>query len=103
MAKNIGKNISKNISSKYSQKLLDHAKESVADVLKTASKRVIQKAATATSDLIVSKIADVVAKSYDGKTKKVSKNLPENNSETVTNEHDKEGKRQKIIDDLRLI
>ena len=73
MAKNIGKNISKNISSKYSQKLLDHAKESVADVLKTASKRVIQKAATATSDLIVSKIADVVAKSYDGKTKKVSK------------------------------
>ena len=38
MAKNIGKNISKNISSKYSQKLLDHAKESVADVLKTASK-----------------------------------------------------------------
>ena len=77
MAKNIGKNISKNISSKYSQKLLDHAKESVADVLKTDSKRVIQKAATATSDLIVSKIADVVAKSYDGKTTKVSKNLPE--------------------------
>ena len=103
MAKNIGKNISKNISSKYSQKLLDHAKESVADVLKTASKRVIQKVATATSDLIVSKIADVVAKSYNGKTTKVSKNLPENNSETVTNEHDKEEKRQKTIDDLRLI
>ena len=36
-AKNIGKNISKNLSSKYSQKLLDHAKQSTTDALKTAS------------------------------------------------------------------
>ena len=35
MDKNIGKNISKNVSSKYSQKLLDHAKESATDALKT--------------------------------------------------------------------
>ena len=41
-ARNIGKNISKNLSSKYSQKLLDHAKQSATDLLKTASKRAIQ-------------------------------------------------------------
>ena len=40
-ARNMGKNISKNLSSKYSQKLLDHAKQSATDALKTASKKVI--------------------------------------------------------------
>ena len=50
MGKNIGKNTSKNLSGKYSprmlvmhQKLLDHAKKSATDALKTSSKRVIQK------------------------------------------------------------
>ena len=41
--RNIGKYISKNLSSRYSQKLLDHSKKFVADALKTASKRAIQK------------------------------------------------------------
>ena len=41
MGKHIGKNISKNLSSTYSQKLLDHAKQSTTDPLKTASKRAI--------------------------------------------------------------
>ena len=41
VGKNTGKNISKNLSSKYSQKLLDHAKQSTTDTLKTASKKVI--------------------------------------------------------------
>ena len=35
----MGKNISKKLSYKYSQKLLDHAKQSTADELKTASKK----------------------------------------------------------------
>ena len=39
MGRNIGKNISKNLSSKYSQKPIDHAKQSTADALKTASKK----------------------------------------------------------------
>ena len=39
------KNNGKNISSKYSQKLLDSAKKSAADAIKTASKRAIQKTA----------------------------------------------------------
>ena len=48
---------------------------------------------------------------YDGKITKVKKNSEQNNSETVTNEHDKEipkeryvspQERQKIIAELRL-
>ena len=41
MGINIGKNTSKNVSGKYSQKLLDHAKKSATDALKTSSKRII--------------------------------------------------------------
>ena len=43
MIKNIGKKTSKNLSSKYSQKVLDHAKTSVTDALKTVFKKAIQK------------------------------------------------------------
>ena len=52
MGKNIVKNMYKNLSSKYSQKPLDHAKQSSADALKTASKRVVHKTARATRGLI---------------------------------------------------
>ena len=54
------KNIGKNISNKYSQKLVDTAKKSAVDVIKTASKRAIQKTAEATVDLIGNKIADKI-------------------------------------------
>ena len=37
MDKNIGKNISKKLSGEYSHKLLNHAKLSATDALKTAS------------------------------------------------------------------
>ena len=37
------KNVAKNIISKYSQKLVDIAKKSATDALKTASKRAIEK------------------------------------------------------------
>ena len=42
-AKKIGKNIGKNICNKYSQKLVDSAKKSATDALKTGSKRAINK------------------------------------------------------------
>ena len=61
-SKKIVKNISKNLSTKYSQKLLDHAKKSATDAIKTSSKRVIQKTAEVTSDLIGIKIADKIIK-----------------------------------------
>ena len=48
------------MSNKYSQKLLDTAKKFTTDAIKTASKRVIQKTAEATGDLIGNKIADKI-------------------------------------------
>ena len=70
------------MSGKYSQKLLDHAKQSPLDALKTTLKRVVQKISEATGDIIGNKIANRIAK--------VSKSSQQNNSETVTNENDKE-------------
>ena len=51
----------KSLNSKYGQKLLDRAKKSTADAIEIPSKRVIQKTAEATSDLIGNKIADKIA------------------------------------------
>ena len=48
------------MSNKYSQKLVDTAKKSATDAIKSASKRAIQKAAEATGDLIGNKIADKI-------------------------------------------
>ena len=88
---------------KYSQKLLNHAKQSATDAIKTNSKRVIQKTAEAAGYFIGNNIANKITK--------VSKNSQQNNSETVTNENDKEkpkerfispDERQEIIDKLRL-
>ena len=54
------RNMSKNLRNKYSQKLLDSAKKSATDAIKTASKREIQKTAEGTGDLIDNKIADEI-------------------------------------------
>ena len=57
---------------KYGHKLLDGAKKSTTDAIKTASKRAIQKTVEATGDLIGNKIADkitsVFKKTCDGIT-----------------------------------
>ena len=96
----IGKNISKSSSVKYIQKFLDHAKPSATVEFKTNSKKVIQKTAEATSDLISNKVAN--------RMKNIFRSSPENDSETITNEHHKEipkekyiypEEKQKIIDD----
>ena len=86
MGKNFGKNISKNLSGK---KLLDHGKQFATDALKTTSKRVIQKTAEATGDVIDNKIANKITGG--------SKNSQQNNSETVTNENDKEIPKERYI------
>ena len=62
MGKNIGKNIRKDLSGKYNQKLLDDAKQSATDALKTTSKREIQKIVEATGDLIGNKIVNRITK-----------------------------------------
>ena len=75
MGRNIGKNISKNVSSKYSQKLIDHAKQSATDALKTASNRALEKVAEVNGDLIGNKTVDRITR--------VSKASPKKYSETV--------------------
>ena len=55
------KNMDKNLSNQYGQKLLDSAKKSTTDAIKTASKKETQKTAEATRDLIGNKIADKIA------------------------------------------
>ena len=54
------RNMGKSLSNKYGQKLLDSAKKSTTDAIKTASKRTIQKTAEATGDLIGNKTADKI-------------------------------------------
>ena len=85
--------------------------KSKTDALKTSSKRVVQKRVEPTDDLTGNKIAKAIAELYDSKITKVLKNSQQNNSETVTNEHDKEipkekylssEERQETIDELRL-
>ena len=79
LAKNVGKNMGKNIrkivSDKNSRKPFDHAKKSATDALKNFWKE------SATDALIGNKIANKVTK--------ISKDSQQNNSQTVTNEHDK--------------
>ena len=65
------KNMGKSLSNKYGHKLLDSAKKSTTDAIKTTSKRAIQKTAEATSDLIGNKIADKI-------TSVILKNLQKN-------------------------
>ena len=79
----------KKICGKYNQKVLDHAKPSEKYALKIASKRAIQETTEATGELIGNKITDKITK--------VSKNSQQNNSETVTNEHDKEVPKERYI------
>ena len=71
------KNMGKSLSNKYGQKLLDSAKKSTTDAIKTASKRAVQKTTEATGDLIGHKIADKIA----SVSKRPAKELPNNEIE----------------------
>ena len=103
-ARNLGAHsikVAKNLNNRYSQKLADSAKKSATDAFKIASKRATEKTAEANGDLVRNKIADWII-SYSKKPA----NEPHSNH--VSNEIPKERyispqKRQKIIDELRLI
>ena len=85
----------KKFGDKYSKKLMDTATKTGIDVTKTASKRVVQKIAQATGDLIGKKIADKITSI--GKSKEKEKiNKPE--EIYIPPE-----KRQQIIDHLKLL
>ena len=72
------KDMGKRLSNKYGQKLLISAKKFTMDAIKTESKRVIQKTAEATGDLIGNKTADKIT----SVSRKIStKELPNDKAE----------------------
>ena len=77
---------------KYGKKLMDTATKTGIDAAKTVSKRVVQKTAKATGDLIWNKIVDKVA----------SFGKPKEKTRTVEEIYIPQVKRQQIIDDLKL-
>ena len=78
---------------KYGKRLMDTATKTGIDAAKTASKRVVQKTAEATGDLIGNKIADKITSIGKPKEKKTKE---------IEEIYIPPGKRQQIIDDLRL-
>ena len=95
------------MSNQYSQKLLDSAKNSTTDAIKTASKRAIQKSAEATDDFIGNKIADKItsiSKSpKEFHSKEFHLKIDENEIEIPKERYISPEKRQQIVDELRLI
>ena len=67
---------SRKFGDKYGKKLMDTATTPVVDAVKTDSKRVVQKTAEATGDLIGNKIADKITSL--GKTKSKRKRTARN-------------------------
>ena len=96
------KNMGKSLSSKYGQKLLDIAKKSTTDAIKTASKRAIKKTAEATGDLIGNRIADEIT-SISKKSSSNNNNDGDDGVELTTHEkrYISPEERQQIINELR--
>ena len=92
----------KSMSNRYRKKLVDTAKKSATDAIKTASKRAIQKTAEATGDLIGNKFADKIT----NVSKKSTKKLPTIDEDAELTTHKKRyispEEKQQIIDELRL-
>ena len=103
----------KNVSNKYGQKLLDSAKKSTTDAIKTTSKRAIQKTSgEATGDMIGNKITDKIRSVSKKKSaKELHNNNNNNNNETkedveiatLKKKHISPEERKQIIDKLRLV
>ena len=85
----------KNFGNKYGKRLMYAETKTDMDAAKTASKRVVQKTAAATDDLIGNKTADKITSIGKSKEKPKTKEKPE--EIYIPPE-----KRQQIIDDLRL-
>ena len=97
----------KSLSNKYGQKLLDSAKKSTTDAIKTASKRAIQKTAEATGDLIGNKIADKITSVSNKKSTKELHNNDETEEDaevtTPKKRYVSPEERQQIIGEFRLV
>ena len=104
-ARNIGTHtakVAKNMRNKYSQKLVDTAKKSATDGIKTASKGANQETAEATGDLVGSKIADkITSASRKSHNKEIKSN--EFNKKILKERYISPKERQETVDELRLI
>ena len=91
-----------NFNSKYGKKLTDTAIKTGKDFATTAGKKIVHKSAEATGDLIGNKIADKITSISK---KLCDEELPstETNNEIPKERYNSPKKRQKIIDELRLI
>ena len=99
------KTMGKNLSNKYGQKVLDSAKKSTTDAVRTASKRAIQKTAEATGDLIGNKSADRITNVSKKSAEKLQNNETEVDAERATpkKRYISPEEKQHIIDELRLV
>ena len=86
----------------YGKKLVDTAKKSATDAIKTASKRAIQKTAEATGVLVGNKIADKKTSVSKKPTKKL-RAIDKDDELTTHKRYISPEERQQIIDELRLI
>ena len=85
----------KRFGNKYGKKLMDTETKTGMDAAKIASKRVVQKPAETTSDLMGNKIADKITSIGKSKEKPKTK-------EKLEELHIPPEKRQHIVDDLRF-
>ena len=83
----------------WKKKQMDTATKTGIDAAKTASKKVVQKTPEATGDLIGNKIADKITSVGKSKNKQKEKKDETNEVEEI---YIPSGKRQQIINDLRL-
>ena len=85
----------KNLSNKYSQKIIDIAKKSATDAVKTASQRAIQKTAEETGNLVGNKIANKITSI----SKKSTNKLPtiDEDEELTTHKKDHQKKDSKLL------
>ena len=92
----------KKLSNEYGQTLLDSAKKSTTDAIKTTSKRAIHETAEAIGDLIGNKVADKITSVWKSPTR--SKNDDANSEiEVPKKRYISPEERQQIIDELRLV
>ena len=90
-------NAAVNTKNMYRKKIMDTTKKKRINFAKTADKKIVQKSAEATGDLIGNKIADKITSL--GKSKNKEKENETNEAEEIIIPPEK---RQKTIDDLRL-
>ena len=96
----------RSLSDKYGQKHLASAKKSATDAIKTSWKRVIQKTAEATGDLVGNKIADKII-SVSKKSTKELRNNDETEEDAEITTHKKRcispEEKEQIIEELTLV